>query len=217
MSAKRTPAIAIWLLTQFGCSPDTEILIGDIVEQYEVGRSRFWLCWQVLSSLGSGFLEEVLSHKGRIVRVLFMSWSGFAIFQWMITASEIVRLGTLDPSTFEKHVVNGQVVGFYLPTPWYFFFPTAMILYMVLCMAVAGQIAARVGGEHRKAAVLTYAVSFLFVFSLDAGPSLFFGLLDATGSIPWKLLGKIALYFSAILLGGLVTRSSVSRSQPELS
>ena len=37
---RRAPVIATWLLRHFGCSPQTEHVIGDLVERYEQGRSR---------------------------------------------------------------------------------------------------------------------------------------------------------------------------------
>ena len=45
---KPAPATAIWLLERLSSSAEDESLIGDLLEQYSVGRGRCWYWRQVL-------------------------------------------------------------------------------------------------------------------------------------------------------------------------
>jgi hypothetical protein len=210
MSAKRTPAIAIWLIKHFGCSPDTEAVIGDLIERYEEGHSRFWFWWQATAALGRGFLEDAFAHKTLMIRSIIMGWGGFVLFKLMLLdlATEIIHLKTLPPSAFEPVMRAGRVVGFSLPTPWRMLYPVTFLICTFVCIVITGAIAARVGREHRKAAVLAYASSLAIAILIDAGPMMFIALWDSAAPMPWRTLGIMALHLIAILLGGLVTRSA---------
>lgn len=45
---KPAPAIATWLLERTCSDAQYESVTGDLLEQYQLGRSRFWYWWQVL-------------------------------------------------------------------------------------------------------------------------------------------------------------------------
>jgi hypothetical protein len=49
VNSKRPPEIATWLLEHFAYRVLVDPLIGDLIEQYQRGRSRFWYCRQVLA------------------------------------------------------------------------------------------------------------------------------------------------------------------------
>jgi hypothetical protein len=44
MSDRVPPKFALWLLEQWGSRYHSESLAGDLIEQYQEGRSRAW-CW----------------------------------------------------------------------------------------------------------------------------------------------------------------------------
>ena len=48
MRFRSAPAAATWLLQFFCSSPENEAMIGDLLEQYQNGRSPFWYWRQVL-------------------------------------------------------------------------------------------------------------------------------------------------------------------------
>ena len=63
----RGPSVSIWFLRHFGCSTKNESIIGDLVEQYQQGRSRVWYWRQVFIAisllLGSGLLSPSSSDS----------------------------------------------------------------------------------------------------------------------------------------------------------
>jgi hypothetical protein len=61
MSSRIAPRAAIWLLERLGGSR-FEPLIGDLVEQFASGRSRFWLWRQTAGALANRFLAVLRTH-----------------------------------------------------------------------------------------------------------------------------------------------------------
>jgi hypothetical protein len=57
----RPPALASWLLDRFGVN---DSIIGDMVESYEHGRSRGWLCRQVTVALFVTLVRHAREHRG---------------------------------------------------------------------------------------------------------------------------------------------------------
>ncbi|HEX4051188.1 MAG TPA: hypothetical protein VHY19_09940 [Steroidobacteraceae bacterium] len=62
MNARVAPRAATWLLERLGNGPRIEPLIGDLVEQFESGRSRIWFWRQATGALGRNFLEVLQTH-----------------------------------------------------------------------------------------------------------------------------------------------------------
>ena len=76
MRLRPAPALATWFLKLFCSSAEHEALVGDLLEQYQSGRGRFW-CWrQVLAIV---FLE--LNRK---VRRLSVSTDSLPIRQGLV-------------------------------------------------------------------------------------------------------------------------------------
>jgi hypothetical protein len=61
VSSRPVPAIAAWLLKVSGSGPKHESVTGDLLEQYQFGRGRFWYWKQVL-------IIVLLGVYGHIVR-----------------------------------------------------------------------------------------------------------------------------------------------------
>src|SRR5262245_56796927 len=80
MRSPRPPVVATWFLTEFGCSPKNEALIGDLTEEYARGRSRLWYWWQVLVALVAGLIQEVRTHKALATRALITGWLFVSLF-----------------------------------------------------------------------------------------------------------------------------------------
>jgi len=53
------PIFALWLLERFGSSVTREALIGDLVEEIALGRSRFWVWQQTLALCGLAAVDRV--------------------------------------------------------------------------------------------------------------------------------------------------------------
>jgi hypothetical protein len=70
MRRRREPAIATWLLKLFSSSAEHESVIGDLLEQYQRGRGRFWYWRQAIGIVVLRLYREgrQLSIKGIAVR-----------------------------------------------------------------------------------------------------------------------------------------------------
>jgi len=58
----RPPALATRLMTTLLVGSNRESLIGDLVEQHQLGRSAIWYWRQAISAVVSGFAAEVSQH-----------------------------------------------------------------------------------------------------------------------------------------------------------
>jgi len=81
MKRRQPPPTATWVLQH--CTPGNpnEAMLGDLLEEFESGRSAGWYRRQVLSAVAIGCLREVVSHR---VELLFAAlWSMLAP-AWLI-------------------------------------------------------------------------------------------------------------------------------------
>ena len=62
MRRSRPPALATRLMTTLLVGLNRESLIGDLVEQHQLGRSAIWYWRQAISAVVSGFAAEVWQH-----------------------------------------------------------------------------------------------------------------------------------------------------------
>src|SRR5215475_6724285 len=68
------PKLARWLLSQLGCSPNNEAVIGDLDERYRQGHSRLWYWTQALAAIVSGIVTLVRNNQRLTVRALAIGW-----------------------------------------------------------------------------------------------------------------------------------------------
>ena len=63
------PQIALWLLGRFDSCGTREALIGDLVEEIDQGRSRFWVWQQVLALCGLAAVREIhdYAHAAHVI------------------------------------------------------------------------------------------------------------------------------------------------------
>jgi hypothetical protein len=64
------PALATWLLSRLLTGEKSESLIGDLMEQYQRGRSRVWYWRQTVSALGLNAVAATSTHKWLAMTVL---------------------------------------------------------------------------------------------------------------------------------------------------
>lgn len=67
------PRLAVWLLRNFGSSPNNESLLGDLNERLRQGRSRIWYWRQVGIALVVGAQTKVL-RKDRVLMRQVLTW-----------------------------------------------------------------------------------------------------------------------------------------------
>ena len=68
------PRLAVWLLRNFGSSPNNEALLGDLNERLRQGRSRIWYWRQVGTALVAGAETKVL-RKDRVLMRQVLTWT----------------------------------------------------------------------------------------------------------------------------------------------
>ncbi len=78
MNATRPPRVATWFLHRLVAGPNRESLIGDLVEQYQHGRSAAWFWRQVLGAIAAGVVRDVRAHYVVLPLVAFFIGCGTA-------------------------------------------------------------------------------------------------------------------------------------------
>jgi hypothetical protein len=86
-----SPRLALGLLTRFLAGGRRESLIGDLLEEYRSGRSRFWLWRQVIAAIAAGAIAELVDEPLRalsaaaVMLVLTLGWveSTWALYLWL--------------------------------------------------------------------------------------------------------------------------------------
>jgi len=73
MSRSNPPRVAHWLLERCASGPQAESLIGDMLEQYQRGRSAMWYWRQTISAIAASFAAEIRQHKLLAVFVTALS------------------------------------------------------------------------------------------------------------------------------------------------
>jgi hypothetical protein len=83
---RRPPAVATWLLETLGSDPRNDHIVGDLIEQYSLGRSRFWYWGQVAAAIVTGFFDQLRSHWLLALSALFAGWFAWLVLNTGLTA-----------------------------------------------------------------------------------------------------------------------------------
>ena len=93
------PKFATWLLTQFGCGPANEAVIGDLEEQFrQHPRTRFWYWRQVLIAIMASAFQEIRTQKLRTLGALILASVSLAITE-LFLAKAVGPITSLLPPT----------------------------------------------------------------------------------------------------------------------
>jgi hypothetical protein len=96
MRTSRPPVLATWLLNRFGIGPRYESLSGDLIEQYQRGRSSAWYWRQVLVVIVVTVTKDIGAHKLLAIRALAMGWALYALLFFPVNwISRIMRVWTM--------------------------------------------------------------------------------------------------------------------------
>jgi hypothetical protein len=71
----RTPGLAVWLLRTLGSGDWIEVLLGDLIEEREQGRSRWWFWQQVVVAVAVDVLATVQTHKRLAIESVVVGWA----------------------------------------------------------------------------------------------------------------------------------------------
>src|SRR5687767_3015003 len=70
---KRSPAVARWLLKRFTSCSSTALL-GDLEEEYQMGRSSFWYWRQVIGAIVTRVVIDIGNHPVLALRAVATGW-----------------------------------------------------------------------------------------------------------------------------------------------
>jgi hypothetical protein len=204
--SNQPPAVASWLLRQFGSSPRNDSIIGDLNERYRQDRSRLWYWRQVISAIISSAFTEICTHKFMAVR---------AVLPGLILLHAIAKLmfnlfGRILVASVHSRLVSQAVVeeGSF---PFWVFLLFAVVVFIVGIWS--GWMAARF---HRgqQPMVLLYGLAtliYLFGFAMVEGVSK--SPLSGGHSLPFYCLNT-AIVFAGILAGGSFCTASRPDAAP---
>ena len=97
MTLRTTPAIATWVLDQFGAIPENDSAVGDLIEKYQRGRGTIWFWRQVLAIVFGGLYREVRRNTGKHLSALFRTWCVWLGLQVVALTLLFMRYHSLHP------------------------------------------------------------------------------------------------------------------------
>jgi hypothetical protein len=162
MNATRPPRLATWLLKRLGSGPKRESLIGDLIEQYQRGRSGLWYWRQVLRAILTGVLHDLGTHKVLAMRAvvvyLLLSWL-FGVLAGQLYQSAGILMWNW---TIAHEFDSVRILWFGRPSfPW-----PPLLLMTCVSSAVAGAIVARSHRDCAPAMMFSCTVAvWLFAFA----------------------------------------------------
>ena len=158
MSNAQPPRFASWLLTRFASGPQSESMMGDLVEQYRSGRSAAWYWRQVVSAVLAGAGRDLRTHKLLTLRaVAFGSLLYFLLsfpVNWLSVAARVRVIGWLAETG--RYSYWSVLLGAQLSSA----------IFVYLACVLSGWIVGRLHSRHSMAMVSVYALS---VFVLESG------------------------------------------------
>ena len=148
MSPRRPPRLATSLLCRL--TRPTETVLGDLLEQFEGGKSRLWYWSQVIGLIAQTAVGEIQQSRALVVRVMA---SGLILT--MITSSTITAIISFDRWLFVRGFGWFYRNGYGLPRsmashPWWI----ATALYVLFGWCVG-----RFAQRRQAAVVLLFAIS----------------------------------------------------------
>ena len=82
---RRSPAIATFLMEKLGSDPRNDQIVGDLIEQYVRGRSRFWFWRQVVAAIVMSFFHQIRSHWLLALSAVLTGWCVWSILNTGLT------------------------------------------------------------------------------------------------------------------------------------
>jgi hypothetical protein len=179
-----------WLLKNLGVD---DVVIGDLVEQHQAGRSRGWFWRQALTATLRAARTSALLTLGAAV----LGW----IVLWVFFGFLLVPLGQLDGYVVASGWAEQYSAGWWLRG-------IAMWIVMGFPFLASGWIVAKLAWRTPLLPILTFAASVsavvLIALILDTGPTERFDL-RVWLTVPLFLMVAPA---TAITVGGILAASS---------
>lgn len=193
MKASKQPVLATWVLEHIRFSNTNEALAGDLLEDFQHGRSVAWYWRQVLAAILVGFGTEVRQHWVLAVRAVVI---GLAVnFAALVLSHEVlVKL-------YRERVLH----------PWFFPSLAAWIVESFFSGFVSGWTVALLHRKHRDAMLLTWSGALL------VWASMLRGVLLTPRPFRQFLMESCTFYVSAlagVFIGGLLPATTRKSDAP---
>jgi hypothetical protein len=211
MKSSHPPAVATWMLEHLRSGKPNEYLVGDLIEEYERGRSKGWYRKQVLSAIVMSFWKEIYSHAWLAAKATATGWIIQFLFQF---------------------IAWGLVSRFHIRTPLLHKLPTffgygvaASLTWLILWSPIwigSGWYVGRLYRPHLTCMVLMFSVSVLG-WKLLTFPWTIHLLFDAAGNSRYLpqlvieimnfVLPSVYIVLGGLLAGFCIRESSIQDSQ----
>ena len=83
MKSAKPPVVPTWLLERIG-SDSNDAVLGDLIEQYGAGRSRFWYWRQALATVLFSATRDIRAYKLLAFRALVSGWILYVAFSFPV-------------------------------------------------------------------------------------------------------------------------------------
>jgi hypothetical protein len=163
MKSPTPPPLATWLLQRFGAK---EALVGDLVEQYQRGRSGVWYWRQVVIAIVAGIVAEVRYHPWFTVRAMLLGWT----LRWI--GKTPYAVGMLDtPGRIVAHKIGAWMLDNGHETLWYWWIRSQIAflprwgMWWIVCAGIGWTVAYTHRARQSAILVLLFASSVLIAVS----------------------------------------------------
>jgi len=224
----KAPRVAVWLLDTLGTGPEIGSATGDLIEEYEAGRSRWWFWRQALLVIVLGFCRIVRARWPLCLRgVLTASallWAWAIGMRLVMPRVHAVAASYLPSSPVERAVMHEVVQGTLEPRPWIpvswhlaFYTP---VLHLVALTLGAIAIGWCVATSHRavRGPVVFLAAVTLTALALVQYPDLFGPceyLFPAGRRVLWAFIDPVLLSMPVALFLGVWAGGRVAAGGPD--
>jgi hypothetical protein len=198
MRATQPPRLATAVLKRLASGPKRESLIGDLIEQYQSGRSPVWYWRQVLAAIVAGAVSDLRSHKLLTVRVVIFAWALWWAFGYYLEEPLSRMTGV--------SVQNWLLVSGHETLRWWWLrLGLPDLLFYQFAYAVIGFLVVRFHRTHRASVLLVYWSSVLCLEMLLLARAFRFGVYfaghgrAAIMALGIQLIGPLI----SVLIGGL--------------
>jgi len=115
---RKTPALATALLRR--AAPPEEALAGDVLEEYQSGRSRFWYWRQVVSAILLGTFRQVAAAPVGMLGAVATGWTTLLLV--------FATLGDTATEAVSEWVFGWERFGAYATQMWWPFQIVAVLV-----------------------------------------------------------------------------------------
>lgn len=155
MTASQPPRLATWLLTRLASGVKRESLIGDLVEQYQQGRSGSWYWRQAIAAMFTGAIQDVREHRLLALRAIGIGVAAM----WMFWALASIPLRAIWVLSNGGLYVGGHWIT--LDYSWMHYRGYLALLLIVVGSAGSGWIVARLHRDHQTAMVFAFLAALV--------------------------------------------------------